>query len=182
MGVNHQEQRKEVDLYSEIKMYQQKQNEYRRLEESTLEAKANSIGNHNFGSGSHQINRLPDDIGTYIRELRQSRNIGLKRLSKRIGYSGHTYLAHIEKGRSSPSDDFIDKFSEELALSRYERGLLLYLAGKRNRVYHTDTERKLAALFEGVGIIVGAYARKLSEADIREISDVISKIRQRRDI
>ncbi len=54
-------------------------------------------------------------FGTYLRQLREAKNISLRELAKRIGVSG-AFLSDIELGRRFPSPEKIELLAKEIGV------------------------------------------------------------------
>lgn len=54
-------------------------------------------------------------FGTYLRRIREERNISLRELAKKIGVSG-AFLSDIELGRRFPSSDKIEALAREIGI------------------------------------------------------------------
>ncbi|MEM7297848.1 MAG: helix-turn-helix transcriptional regulator [Bacteroidota bacterium] len=52
-----------------------------------------------------------DRFGEKLRQLRTGRNLTLKVLSGRLGYSSHSYLQALESGKKTPTALFVLKVS-----------------------------------------------------------------------
>jgi adenine-specific DNA methylase/transcriptional regulator with XRE-family HTH domain len=62
-------------------------------------------------------------FGERLRELRTAREISIKQLAKHLGVS-HTYISHIENGRSTISDKLVSKIARFLKANDEELKLL----------------------------------------------------------
>jgi len=123
---------------------------------------------------------MPETIGDYIRKRRIEKQFGLRKLSRMMGYPDHTYLYQIEKGKTKPSQDFLDKLAEVLTLSPQERTMLTYLTATRNAELTrelTPAEAELSKLLEETGIVVGAFSGNLSHEEIQILIKRIKKWR-----
>jgi len=128
---------------------------------------------------------MPKTIGEYIRSERQARKVGIRKLSKIMGYPDHTYLYQIEKDKVKPSKDFLERLSTALNLSFEERRMMTYLTAMRDEDPDKDLtpiEQELNQLLEETGIIVGAYTGKLSEKAMRTIIEEINEWKDKLDI
>lgn len=54
-------------------------------------------------------------FGTYLRQIREEKNISLRELAKKIGVSG-AFLSDIELGRRFPSSDKIELLANEIGV------------------------------------------------------------------
>ena len=54
-------------------------------------------------------------FGTYLRQIRERKNISLRELAKKIGVSG-AFLSDIELGRRFPSADKIELLAKEIGV------------------------------------------------------------------
>lgn len=54
-------------------------------------------------------------FGTYLRQIREQKNISLRELAKKIGVSG-AFLSDIELGRRFPSSDKIELLAKEIGV------------------------------------------------------------------
>jgi transcriptional regulator with XRE-family HTH domain len=59
---------------------------------------------------------LPQDIGTFIRDLRQTAKISLRQLADRAGVS-NPYLSQIERGLRKPSAEVLQQLASALRVS-----------------------------------------------------------------
>jgi len=59
---------------------------------------------------------LPQDIGTFIRDLRQTAKISLRQLADRAGVS-NPYLSQIERGLRKPSAEVLQQIASALRVS-----------------------------------------------------------------
>ena len=59
---------------------------------------------------------LPQDIGTFIRDLRQTAKISLRQLAERAGVS-NPYLSQIERGLRKPSAEVLQQLASALRVS-----------------------------------------------------------------
>src|SRR3712207_1371313 len=59
---------------------------------------------------------LPQDIGGFIRDLRQTAKISLRQLADRAGVSNH-YLSQIERGLRKPSAEVLQQIASALRVS-----------------------------------------------------------------
>ncbi|GAB1694729.1 helix-turn-helix domain-containing protein [Krasilnikovia sp. M28-CT-15] len=59
---------------------------------------------------------LPQDIGGFIRDLRQSAKISLRQLAERAGVS-NPYLSQIERGLRKPSAEVLQQLASALRVS-----------------------------------------------------------------
>ena len=59
---------------------------------------------------------LPPDIGTFIRDLRQTAKISLRQLAERAGVS-NPYLSQIERGLRKPSAEVLQQLASALRVS-----------------------------------------------------------------
>ena len=66
------------------------------------------------------------DFGNIVRELREKKGLGIKRLAPDIGVS-YTYLSKIENHKTKPSEEFIEKIADYFG---YEKEELLIIAGR----------------------------------------------------
>ncbi len=92
--------------------------------------------------------RAPQEFGTRLRTIRQSRAIGIRALASRLKVS-HTYISHIEAGRVIPSEDFIVKAARILRIDPNE---LLLVAGRmpaKILVYAKKYPRETLSFFRG---------------------------------
>jgi len=62
-------------------------------------------------------------FGHRLKELRTRRNIGIKPLARHLGVS-HTYISHIENGRTTISDKFVSKIARFFKVDKEELNLL----------------------------------------------------------
>lgn len=62
-------------------------------------------------------------FGQKLKELRVSKNIGIKPLAKKLGIS-YTYISHLENERKTPSYEFIKKLSKYFKTNEEELKLL----------------------------------------------------------
>ena len=61
-------------------------------------------------------NDLPQDIGSFIRDLRQTAKISLRQLADRAGVS-NPYLSQIERGLRKPSAEVLQQIASALRVS-----------------------------------------------------------------
>jgi transcriptional regulator with XRE-family HTH domain len=61
-------------------------------------------------------NDLPQDIGTFIRDLRQTAKISLRQLADKAGVS-NPYLSQIERGLRKPSAEVLQQIASALRVS-----------------------------------------------------------------
>ena len=61
-------------------------------------------------------NELPQDIGTFIRDLRQTAKISLRQLADKAGVS-NPYLSQIERGLRKPSAEVLQQIASALRVS-----------------------------------------------------------------
>jgi len=54
-------------------------------------------------------------FGSYLRQIREAKNISLRELAKKIGVSG-AFLSDIELGRRFPSPDKIELLAKEIGI------------------------------------------------------------------
>jgi transcriptional regulator with XRE-family HTH domain len=66
------------------------------------------------------------DFGSELRGLRLKRGVGIKRLAQDLGIS-HTYISHIERGKTLPSETLIRKLAAYFNVNAED---LLLAAGK----------------------------------------------------
>jgi transcriptional regulator with XRE-family HTH domain len=59
---------------------------------------------------------LPEDVGTFIRDLRQTAKISLRQLAERAGVS-NPYLSQIERGLRKPSAEVLQQLASALRVS-----------------------------------------------------------------
>jgi len=59
---------------------------------------------------------LPQDIGSFIRDLRQTAKISLRQLADRAGVS-NPYLSQIERGLRKPSAEVLQQIASALRVS-----------------------------------------------------------------
>ena len=59
---------------------------------------------------------LPQDIGTFIRDLRQTAKISLRQLADKAGVS-NPYLSQIERGLRKPSAEVLQQIASALRVS-----------------------------------------------------------------
>src|SRR3954468_15202669 len=59
---------------------------------------------------------LPQDIGVFIRDLRQTAKISLRQLAERAGVS-NPYLSQIERGLRKPSAEVLQQLASALRVS-----------------------------------------------------------------
>jgi transcriptional regulator with XRE-family HTH domain len=59
---------------------------------------------------------LPEDIGTFIRDLRQTAKISLRQLADKAGVS-NPYLSQIERGLRKPSAEVLQQIASALRVS-----------------------------------------------------------------
>jgi transcriptional regulator with XRE-family HTH domain len=59
---------------------------------------------------------LPEDIGTFIRDLRQTAKISLRQLADKTGVS-NPYLSQIERGLRKPSAEVLQQIASALRVS-----------------------------------------------------------------
>ncbi|GAA2504257.1 helix-turn-helix domain-containing protein [Winogradskya humida] len=59
---------------------------------------------------------LPQDVGTFIRDLRQTAKISLRQLADRAGVS-NPYLSQIERGLRKPSAEVLQQLASALRVS-----------------------------------------------------------------
>ena len=59
---------------------------------------------------------LPQDIGTFIRDLRQTAKISLRQLADKAGVS-NPYLSQIERGLRKPSAEVLQQLASALRVS-----------------------------------------------------------------
>ena len=59
---------------------------------------------------------LPQDIGSFIRDLRQTAKISLRQLADKAGVS-NPYLSQIERGLRKPSADVLNQIAKALRVS-----------------------------------------------------------------
>src|SRR4051812_50149649 len=59
---------------------------------------------------------LPQDIGTFIRDLRQTAKISLRQLADKAGAS-NPYLSQIERGLRKPSAEVLQQIASALRVS-----------------------------------------------------------------
>jgi transcriptional regulator with XRE-family HTH domain len=59
---------------------------------------------------------LPEDIGAFIRDLRQTAKISLRQLAERAGVS-NPYLSQIERGLRKPSAEVLQQLASALRVS-----------------------------------------------------------------
>ncbi|SDT75765.1 Helix-turn-helix [Actinoplanes derwentensis] len=59
---------------------------------------------------------LPEDIGTFIRDLRQTAKISLRQLADKAGVS-NPYLSQIERGLRKPSAEVLAQIASALRVS-----------------------------------------------------------------
>ncbi|WP_189078450.1 helix-turn-helix domain-containing protein [Mangrovihabitans endophyticus] len=59
---------------------------------------------------------LPQDIGTFIRDMRQTAKISLRQLAERAGVS-NPYLSQIERGLRKPSAEVLQQLASALRVS-----------------------------------------------------------------
>ncbi|MBI4656900.1 MAG: helix-turn-helix transcriptional regulator, partial [Elusimicrobia bacterium] len=62
-------------------------------------------------------------FGQQLRKLRTVRKIGIKPLAKQLGIS-HTYISHIENGRTTVSDKLVKKIAHFFNVDRDELNVL----------------------------------------------------------
>ena len=70
-----------------------------------------------------------ETVGTYIKKVRNAKNITLRELAKSISVT-FSYISQIENNslKNPPSDDILNEFSEALQLTDEENEYLFYLA------------------------------------------------------
>ena len=51
-------------------------------------------------------------FGAKLRQLRKSKKMTLKDLAQAVGYSSHTYMSELEKGRKVPTTNLVVKVAE----------------------------------------------------------------------
>jgi transcriptional regulator with XRE-family HTH domain len=66
------------------------------------------------------------EFGHELRRLRTEKGVGIKRLAHDLGIS-HTYISHIERGKTRPSESLIRKLAAYFGVDEEE---LLLAAGK----------------------------------------------------
>ena len=66
--------------------------------------------------GSIADKELPQDIGTFIRDLRQTAKISLRQLADKAGVS-NPYLSQIERGLRKPSAEVLQQLASALRVS-----------------------------------------------------------------
>jgi len=135
----------------------------------------------NVAVDRYEVEVMPEKIGEYIRKLRKGKNIGLRKLSRMMGSPDHTYLYQVEKDRTKPSDDFLEKLAKALNLTSQERTMLTFLTSTRKDELTEDltpAEAELSELLEETGIVVGAFTGNLSEAEIKILIKRIKKWRR----
>jgi transcriptional regulator with XRE-family HTH domain len=66
------------------------------------------------------------DFGSELRRLRLKQGVGIKRLAQDLGIS-HTYISHIERGKTLPSETLIRKLAAYFNVNAED---LLLAAGK----------------------------------------------------
>src|SRR5688572_32712401 len=59
---------------------------------------------------------LPEDIGSFIRDLRQTAKISLRQLAEQAGVS-NPYLSQIERGLRKPSAEVLQQIASALRVS-----------------------------------------------------------------
>jgi transcriptional regulator with XRE-family HTH domain len=59
---------------------------------------------------------LPEDVGAFIRDLRQTAKISLRQLAERAGVS-NPYLSQIERGLRKPSAEVLQQLASALRVS-----------------------------------------------------------------
>lgn len=59
------------------------------------------------------------NLGQYIRELRDKKDLSLRELAKKVSCSA-AFLSDIELGRRYPSDELLSKISKELGIKKSE--------------------------------------------------------------
>jgi transcriptional regulator with XRE-family HTH domain len=73
-----------------------------------------------------QYKLLMADFGPELRKLRIEKKIGMKRLARDLGIS-YTYISHIERGKTLPSETLIRKLAAYFSVNAED---LLLAAGK----------------------------------------------------
>ena len=70
--------------------------------------------------------KMKKNFGNIVRELREKKGLGIKRLAPDIGVS-YTYLSKIENDKTKPSEEFIEKIADYF---EYEKEELLIRSGR----------------------------------------------------
>ena len=70
--------------------------------------------------------KMKKNFGNIVRELREKKGLGIKRLGPDIGVS-YTYLSKIENDKTKPSEEFIEKIADYF---EYEKEELLIRSGR----------------------------------------------------
>lgn len=65
--------------------------------------------------GQDQVDAISVDVGARIKELRESRNLSIRELARRSGFSA-SGLSMIERGKNSPSVSTLYKLSQTLGV------------------------------------------------------------------
>lgn len=74
-------------------------------------------------------------FGTQLRQLREAKQLGIKQLARHLGVS-YTYISHIERGKSRPSQQLIRRLAGYFDVSEED----LLLAARR---FPLDVEKIL---------------------------------------
>ncbi len=56
-------------------------------------------------------------FGAKLRRLRKDHGMTLQKLADAVGYSSHTYVSELEKGRKVPTTAFVIKVAEIFSVS-----------------------------------------------------------------
>jgi len=123
---------------------------------------------------------LPQDIGTFIRDLRQTAKISLRQLADKAGVS-NPYLSQIERGLRKPSAEVLQQIASALRVSTpamYLRAGLLDSEGQQGvlAAIAADPELTIAqkqSLSQIYETFRNENARNRPPADDDEIEDVV---------